>query len=496
MAFQTAVQMFSYLPSVRVLLAFFLTVLIIKWTLEWLCGPANLPPGPWGLPLLGANFRLGSNPGQSLFEMSKRYGKIFSLRIGPRLTVVITDPELVREAHCKKAEATSARDPSTLDWLDVSGSIISCSGSDVKPLRRFILRALRDFGLGKKSSERLIMEEAQHLCRALERTGKGTFFDPRNQIQMAVANIICTLCFGRRFDYASSELMQLVLSLQAVSHISGLSITREIPLLFLAPRFKVFREGGLTYRKIITDIVAQHKATFDPDHHRDVTDKLIQETSNEDSLFSFGDDRIYRTLIDMFGAGADTTSSVLQFALWHMALKPNVQKKVRSEILTAVGTERAPDLSDRPRLPYTQATVNEVLRLTHPVPLNLLHRTTASIELAGYDIPEGTELMTPIACMNMDPGTWKEPEEFDPERFLSKDGKSMVLPPGFLPFGTGSRMCLGKTLARSELFLFFATMMQRFTFDLPPKAPGSHSGYFGFFLWFPDHFKISATPNF
>ncbi|XP_022095076.1 cytochrome P450 2U1-like [Acanthaster planci] len=340
------------------------------------------------------------------------------------------------------------------------------------------------------------MEEARHLCRALEQTGKGTFFDPRNQIQMAVANIICTFCFGRRFDYTSSELHQLVSGLQAVSHISGLSITREIPLLFLAPRFKEFREGELTYRQIINDLVTHHKETFDPSHHRDLTDKLIQETSNKDSIFSFGGDRIFRTLMDMFAAGADTTSSVLQFALWHMALYPKIQQKVRSEILTAIGADQAPELSDRPRLPYTQATVNEVLRLSHPVPLSLLHRTTAPLELAGYHIPKGTELMTPIACLNIDPRIWREPDIFNPERFLSEDGKTVVQPPGFLPFGTGCRMCLGETLARTELFLFFAAIMQRFMFDLPPDAPKSHSGFLGFFLWFPDQFKISATPNF
>ena len=210
------------------------------------------------------------------------------------------------------------------------GALISCSGSDVKPLRRFLLRSLRDFGLGKKSSELLIMEEAQHLCRGLAQTD-GRSFDPRDLIQMAVTNIICTLCFGQRFDYTSSEFNQLINSLQAVSHVSGFTIARDFPLLFLAPRYKAFREGGALLSKMMDDIVNQHKLTFDPQSPRDVTDKLYQETTSSagKNQFSFGDDRVFRTMIDLFGAGSDTTSTVLQFAIWHMALNPKVQIKVR-----------------------------------------------------------------------------------------------------------------------------------------------------------------------
>ena len=119
------VFVFSYLPSIRLMLVFVSVLLLVKSIIERRSF-TNLPPGPWGLPLFGANFRLGANPGKSMYEMSKKYGKIFSLRIGPRLTVVINGPELVKEAYGKKADATSAREFSTLDWLDTSGNGFFC----------------------------------------------------------------------------------------------------------------------------------------------------------------------------------------------------------------------------------------------------------------------------------------------------------------------------------------------------------------------------------
>ena len=128
MVFQFFVfNLMPYLPSVRIALVFMSALLLVKSFLEHRRTHRNLPPGPWGLPLLGATFRLGVNPARSLEEISREYGKIFSLRIGPRLTVVMADTELVKEAFGKKAEATSARENFRLDWMDTSGKHLNHS---------------------------------------------------------------------------------------------------------------------------------------------------------------------------------------------------------------------------------------------------------------------------------------------------------------------------------------------------------------------------------
>jgi 26-hydroxylase len=70
----------------------------------------------------------------------------------------------------------------------------------------------------------------------------------------------------------------------------------------------------------------------------------------------------------------------------------------------------------------------------------------------------------------MDPTLWKEPEQFNPERFLSDDGTKTVRPDFFIPFGVGRRMCLGDVLAKAELFLFFSSMLHVFNLQLPEGA--------------------------
>ncbi len=71
----------------------------------------------------------------------------------------------------------------------------------------------------------------------------------------------------------------------------------------------------------------------------------------------------------------------------------------------------------------------------------------------------------------MDPTLWKDPESFNPDRFLSSDGKTIVKPDYFIPFGVGRRVCLGDVLAKAELFLLFSSLLHVFNLRLPEGAP-------------------------
>lgn len=86
-----------------------------------------------------------------------------------------------------------------------------------------------------------------------------------------------------------------------------------------------------------------------------------------------------------------------------------------------------------------------------------------------YTIPAGSHLVPLLNKINMDPELFPEPDKFTPERFIA--GDRLQLPDTFLPFGVGRRVCLGEQLARIELFLFFANMMNSFEFSLPEGQP-------------------------
>ncbi|KAF4520507.1 hypothetical protein B566_EDAN004823 [Ephemera danica] len=172
-------------------------------------------------------------------------------------------------------------------------------------------------------------------------------------------------------------------------------------------------------------------------------------------------------LIDLFMAGSDTTSNSLAFCLLRLMLSPDVQRKAQQEIDQVVGRSRHPSLADRTQLPYTEAVVMEVLRISTVAATTPAHRTLRSCEILGHHIPQDTVLVPNISGVLLDPDYWKDPEIFRPERFLDADGK-ILKEERYIPFGLGKRRCLGDALAKSTIFLFISALLQNFQFELVP----------------------------
>jgi cytochrome P450 len=147
-----------------------------------------------------------------------------------------------------------------------------------------------------------------------------------------------------------------------------------------------------------------------------------------------------------------------------MAKNLNIQRKLQDELDKVVGKSRLPALNDRSELPYTQAVINELLRYSSLVPFSLFHKATKDVQLAGYTIPKDTMMIPNLYAAHFDKKTWKDPENFRPERFINDQGQ-YEKNDAVMAFSYGKRACLGETLARDELFLFFTSIFQRFTVE-------------------------------
>ena len=169
-----------------------------------------------------------------------------------------------------------------------------------------------------------------------------------------------------------------------------------------------------------------------------------------------------------------------------MALNPEIQKHVRLEIHNQIGYERAPQMSDRPELQYTEAVLLEVQRFATLVPNSVSHRAMKDTALFGFDIPENALIMTNLYAVHRDPKLWADPQHFNPEanfiRHNESGGFDIVNTEYLIPFGVGRRLCLGEALARQELWIFFVGLMQRFevqetlSHPLPSPFAASSSG--------------------
>ena len=116
-------------------------------------------------------------------------------------------------------------------------------------------------------------------------------------------------------------------------------------------------------------------------------------------------------------------------------------------------------------MPYTEAVLLEVQRIGNVVPGSLLHTNKKAITIEKYVLPSGTSINANMESILMNPKVFPDPHQFKPERFLDEKG-SFVPHPNVIPFGVGKRRCLGETLAKTELFIFFTGLIEKFEIKL------------------------------
>nr|XP_046246526.1 cytochrome P450 2J4-like [Scatophagus argus] len=435
--------------------------------------PSNFPPGPWGLPFVGDLHRIDPSRLHLQFkEFAEKYGKIFSLRLFGGRIVVINGYKHVREALVQRGEDFADRPVVPLfERIIGNKGLVMSNGNPWKQQRRFALHTLRNFGVGKKSLEPSIQEECQYLTEAFA-LHKGKPFNVQSLIHKAVSNIICCLVFGERFEYTDKQhedILQIINDAVDVQGSFGVQVYNTFPWLMKwlpGPHQRVF-----TSIQMLLDFVEikvkEHRESFDPSSPRDYIDCFLTEMGEkEDEESGFELKNLAVCTMDLFGAGTETTTTTLRWGLLYMIYYPDIQEKVQAEIDTVIGSSRQPSVSDRETMPYTNAVIHEIQRMANITPLNVGHMTSKDTTLDKYTIPKGTIVMPTLDSVLHDESMWETPHSFNPQHFLDQDGKFRKRE-AFLPFSAGKRVCLGEQLARMELFLFFTSLLQRFSFSAP-----------------------------
>lgn len=480
-------------------------LLVIPLMLRWTRTPGHLPPGPAPLPLLGNLLQLW--PGAlylELLQLSKKYGPVFTVHLGPwRRVVVLTGHQAVQEALGGQAEEFSGRGKlATLDETFDGHGVFFSNGERWRQLRKFTTMALRDLGMGKREGEQLIQAEIQCLVEAFQGT-KGQPFDPSLLLAQATSNVACSLTFGLRFPYEDKEFQAVVRAangiLLGISSPWGQAYEMFSWLLWplSGPRTQLLSHVG-TLATFAIEQVQRHRGSLDASGPaRDVVDSFLLKMAKEeqDPNTEFTDKNLLMTVIYLLFAGTGTVSTTVRYTLLLLMKYPEVQERVREELTRELGAGRAPSLGDRTRLPYTDAVLHEAQRLLALVPMGIPRALTRTTCFRGYTLPQGTEVFPLLGSVLHDPEVFKQPEEFNPGRFLDAEGR-FKKQAAFLPFSLGKRVCLGEGLARAELFLLVTAILQAFSLETPcpPGALSLQPAISGLFN-IPPAFQLQVRPR-
>ncbi|XP_013210325.1 cytochrome P450 2B1-like [Microtus ochrogaster] len=474
-------------PSVLLLLALLVGfILLMVWGHPKARG--HLPPGPRPLPLLGNLLQMDRRGFlYSFIQLQKKYGDVFTVHLGRRPVVMLCGTEAIREALVDQAEAFSGRAIIALfEPIVQTYGIVFASGERWKTLRRFSLATMKDLGMGKRSVEERIQEEARCLVEEL-RKSQGAPLDPTFLFQCITANIICSIVFGQRFDYKDRQFLRL---LDLLCHTFSIISSFHGQMYELYSGFLKFFTGihKQIYKNLhevleyIGHSVEKHQATLDPNNPRDFIDSYLihmeKEKSNKHSEFHY--QNLMISVISLFFAGTETSSTTLCFGFLFLLKYPHVAEKVQKEIDQVIGSHRPPTLDDRHKMPYTEAVLREIQRFADILPIGVPHKVTKDTLFRGYLLPKNTEVYPILSAALHDPRYFEQPDAFNPDHFLDASGAVKKIE-AFMPFSIGKRNCLGEGIARNELFLFFTTILQNFSvsspvapkdIDLRPKESG------------------------
>ncbi|XP_010183811.1 PREDICTED: cytochrome P450 2C19-like isoform X3 [Mesitornis unicolor] len=433
-------------------------------------GKGKMPPGPAPLPILGNVLQVKpKNLAKTFQKLSEEYGPVFTVHLGSDPVVVLHGYNVVKEALVDRADEFAARGHMAIgDRVNNGLGIVFSNNEEWLQVRRFALTTLRNFGMGKRSIEERIQEESEYLLEEINKT-KGTPFDPTFTLSCAVSNVICSIVFGKRYDYKDKKFLALMNNLNTIFEMMNSrwgqvhSMFSNILDYLPGPHNYMFREFD-ALKAFVSEEVKIHEASLEPSSPQDFIDcflsKMQEEKENPNSSFHMKN--LITTSFDLFTAGTETTSTTLRYGLLLLLKYPKIQEKVQEEIDQVVGRSRKPCVADRTRMPYTDAVVHEIQRFISLIPLSLPHTVTKDTPFREYVIPKGTTIYPILSSVLHDSKEFPNPNEFDPGHFLNKSG-TFRKSDFFMPFSAGKRICPGEGLARMEIFLFTVTILQNFT---------------------------------
>ncbi len=268
-----------------------------------------------------------------------------------------------------------------------------------KKQRSNALTIMRSLGWGTSSIEAKIKEECDVVLTRLRAT-EGKPYNPASLMEVSVANIICSMLFGERYDHNNDEFKSFLNAVDDVFlGIEGCFAAIYAPLLrfFVTKANQLRQEGGqklIDFYQRKVDEAKDKVASGKSDGNDFISQYLMELQKSGTEVPRITQDWAHQIVSDFFMAGSETTTTTMKWAFLYMAMNPEVQKKVQQELDEVFG-EGPHDLYlvDRAKLPYTEATLCEIQRYGSIVPFTIPHETVKDVDLSGYRIPKGTEVL-------------------------------------------------------------------------------------------------------
>lgn len=426
---------------------------------------AALPPGPRRPPLLQV-LNWVYRPIPFIKMCAKRYGDWFTLRFPRGYTFVFTsDPEAIREifaAHPDELHAGKAN--FILKPLMGEHSLLLLDGPDHIRERRMMLPPFH--GERMHTYGRVMAEVAD---ASIASWPKGRAFPAQPQMQNITLDIILRTVFGVEEGATLNDLRQALYSMLSAGTksktINFVGRDGKVPLEAFQLALGRFSPWGRIARliaevdRILLAEIARRRKDVDKDRN-DVLSLLM--AAKDEQGRGLSDQELRDEMMTLLVAGHETTATSLSWLFWRLTQNPEVQERLRAEILAAAKDGKVPP-ERIGELKYLDAVIKETLRLNPIIPF-VARWIVSPLTIAGRELPAGVMAVPCIYLTHRRPDLWPDPEKFDPDRFLDK----RLTGNEYFPFGGGSRRCIGMAFAMYEIKIIAAQTLCRLKLKATP----------------------------
>jgi cytochrome P450/nitrite reductase/ring-hydroxylating ferredoxin subunit len=424
-------------------------------------------PGPKPLPLVGNLYQL--NPTKvhlTLQAWAEQYGPIYRLMLGPRRAVAISDPHLINELLRARPETfrRSANMDRIISEVGIKG-VFNAEGEAWRPQRKLSVAALAQRNL--RQLYPCIRTVAGRLKKRWERSADAAeppdFVDDLRRFTVDVTMLIA-------FGYDVNTVEQADDKIQRELEIIFPAINRRLFALF--PIWRVVRspsdrrlERALkSVRAWLIGLVdeARGRLEADPDRaHKPSNFLEAMLAAVDEQGRPFADDVIISNLMTMLLAGEDTTANTLAWAVHHLCDSPEWVTELRREADEALGAiDVAENVDVANELASAGAVANETMRLRPVAPVGLFD-ANVDTALGDYHISEGTTVIILPRLPALDQTNFVDPLAFRPQRWMEHQSGAHEVSAN-APFGSGPRMCPGRSLALLEMKAFLSMLYKSF----------------------------------
>jgi cytochrome P450 len=398
---------------------------------------AELPPGP-RLPRAIQTLRFVRDPLPMFERAAARFGETFTLRLhGPGDLVFITDPPSLKRLFAADRVNTIAPGRNII-LRPVMGPHSVLLAEDEEHMRRRKLMLPPFHGERMRAYESVIVEATE---RELERWPAGEPFRLHPRMQAITLEVILRAVFGVEDAGRRDELRGNLVDILATTR-SPLAVGLVSRRTRRLPPWRRAAERIERTDELLAAEIARHRADPDVGRREDILSMLIAAEFDDGSRM--GDDDIRDQLMTLLLAGHETTATALAWAFDLLFHRPEAMERLRAEI--AGDGDGA----------YLDAVIDETLRLRPVVPFTG-RQLRRAMSLGGHELPAGAVVMAAIYLTHMREDIYPEARSFRPERFLGEKPDTFA----WIPFGGGTRRCLGAAFAQFEMRVALRTILER-----------------------------------